>query len=179
MKTLCKFEKVSFKEFMKYSDTHPLNKDGYNDISKPVISEYDNIIKPVRSTSGSAGYDFYYPYETPVTIEPGESVVIKSGIKIFIPLQSELYLKIVPRSSYGFKYGVMLANTVGIIDSDYYNNEDNEGHIMIKLTNNGNKPLTISKGDKYCQGILDKYYITEDDCPLSYNRTGGIGSTGK
>lgn len=168
MKTLCKFEKVSFEEF---------GQSTYN--PELVKEEYDNIIKPVRSTSGSAGYDFYYPYYAPVTIEPGESVVIKSGIKIFIPLQSELYLKIVPRSSYGFKYGVMLANTVGIIDSDYYNNEDNEGHIMIKLTNNGNRPLTISKGDKYCQGILDKYYITEDDCPLSDNRTGGIGSTGK
>ena len=146
MKTLCKFEKVSFKEFMKSADTHPLNKDEY-DITKSVRSEYDNIIKPVRSTSGSAGYDFYYPYETPVTIKPGESVVIKSGIKIFIPLQSELYLKIVPRSSYGFKYGVMLANTVGIIDSDYYNNEDNEGHIYFQMINLSPFPILLKKND--------------------------------
>ena len=84
-------------------------------------------------------------------------------------------LKIYPRSSLGFKYRLSLNNTVGIIDSDYFN-ADNEGHIFIKMTNCGDKPLTVEKGKAFAQGVFVEYGITVDDdvCAL---REGGFGST--
>lgn len=88
------------------------------------------------------------------------------------------FLAIVPRSSIGFKYFTLLCNTIGIIDSDYYNNEDNEGEIFVKLHNFGDKPLEIHTNDRICQGIFIKYDIVEDD-DVTNERTSGIGSTGK
>lgn len=77
----------------------------------------------------------------------------------------------------GFKYHVGLANTVGVIDSDYYDS-DNEGHIMVKLVNNGTKNLLINKGDKIVQGVFVQYGITWDD-NVKTSRNGGFGSTGR
>ena len=160
-KVACAFEKVSFETF------------GHTQY------DYDKIKLPVRSTSGSAGYDFFYNLNDNLTIKPNESAIIPTGIKAYISNSAGIFLALVPRSSYGFKYGTVLANTIGIIDSDYYNNKDNEGHIMVKLTNHGDKDLVINPGDKFCQGIFLPYFITQDDVPLSDTRTGGIGSTGK
>ncbi len=160
-KAACTFEKVSFETF------------GHTQY------DYDKIKLPIRSTSGSAGYDFFYNLNDTLTIKPNESAVIPTGIKAYISNSVGIFLALVPRSSYGFKYGTVLANTIGIIDSDYYNNEDNEGHIMVKLTNHGDKDLVINPGDKFCQGIFLPYFITQNDAPLSDTRTGGIGSTGK
>ena len=84
-------------------------------------------------------------------------------------------LKIYPRSSLGFKYRLRLDNTVGIIDSDYFN-ADNEGHIFIKITNLGDKPLTVEKGKAFAQGVFVEYGITIDDDSVDA-RTGGFGST--
>ena len=88
------------------------------------------------------------------------------------------YLMLLVRSSMGFKYNVRLCNQVGIVDSDYYNNPDNEGHMFIKIQNEGKEVLKINKGDRFAQGIFNKFYLVDDDC-ADKDRTGGFGSTGK
>ena len=139
-------------------------------------SEYpDNVTLPRRGTSRSAGYDFYAPYR--VEIQPNERVVILTGVKC--ALEEMDVLMLYPRSSMGFKYGIQLVNTVGIIDADYYNNPSNEGHIMIGLKNTGTKPVVIEEGDRFAQGIIVGFEITDDDNPVSEVRKGGIGSTNK
>lgn len=137
-----------------------------------VVTGFDKAIIPVRGTSGSAGYDFC-SYEE-ATIESNQTVMIKTGIKAYM-LDDEV-LQIYPRSSLGVKKHLRLANSVGIIDSDYYNNENNEGHIMIPLFNFGNEPITISQGERVAQGIFSKYLITDTD-QVSAKRSGGFGST--
>lgn len=141
-----------------------------------VISEaYVDVKLPRRATQYSAGYDFYIPYSC--KIYPGESRIIDTYVRCRI--HPNYFLALVPKSGLGFKYHVSLANTMGIIDSDYYNNDDNGGHIMVKLVNNGKEPLTLIKGDKFCQGIFIPYGLTTDDNPLQCERTGGFGSTGR
>lgn len=129
---------------------------------------------PMRSTKNSAGYDFFAPKN--ITIPSGETVIIKTGIKVH--LDSDKVLMIVPRSSMGIKHGITLANTIGIIDSDYYSNPDNDGHIMIALFNNSPRDYEIKMRDKIAQGIITNFYVTKDD-NCTEERTGGIGSTGK
>lgn len=135
----------------------------------------EKVILPKRGTAHSAGYDFYAPYK--VVIQPNEMVVIKTGIKC--ALEDKDVLMIYPRSSMGFKYGLQLVNTVGIIDSDYYNNPSNEGHIMIGIKNTGSKTVIIKEGDRFAQGLIMQYKLTDDDKPVSEVRKGGIGSTDK
>ena len=132
---------------------------------------------PRRATKGSAGYDFYAPFT--FTLLPGETIKIPTGIKC--RMNPGWVLKLYPRSSLGFKHRISLDNTVGIIDQDYYNNPNNEGHIFIKITYN--KPLsapalTIHKGDAFAQGLFIEYGITEDD-ETTDERIGGMGSTNK
>ena len=81
------------------------------------------------------------------------------------------------RSSMAIKRHLALVNSTGIIDSDYYNNEENEGHIMIALLNYGKETVSLEKGERVAQGIFSKYLITNDDDATGI-RTGGIGSTG-
>ena len=83
------------------------------------------------------------------------------------------------RSSKAIKEGLVLANQVGIIDADYYNNEDNEGHIIIGVRNMNDYDVVIKKGDRICQGIILKYGITDMELPNTNVRGGGIGSTGR
>ena len=152
MERIAKFEKVSLNDE---------TKDFYND-----------VVLPKRATSGSAGYDFYLPYD--LLINPNETVKVKSGVRCKI---DESYaLLIFPRSGLGNKYKLSLDNTVGVIDSDYYNAK-NEGHIIIQLTNHSDKPLELKKGDRFVQGIFLKIGITTDD-DVETKRTGGFGSTG-
>lgn len=157
MKRIAKFEKVSLQEFSK---TCPQ-------------TDYDKIILPKRATSGSAGYDFFALND--FTLNPSETIKIATGIRVKI--DEGWVLKIYPRSGLGFKYRLRLDNTVGIIDSDYYF-ADNEGHIFIKMTNCGDKPLTVEGGKAFAQGVFVEYGITvDDDCESV--RTGGFGSTDK
>ena len=93
-------------------------------------------------------------------------------------MNGDEYLAILVRSSMGFKYNVRLCNQVGIVDSDYYNNPDNEGHIFVALKNEGDKVFKVEKGDRYAQGIFQKYLLTDDD-DADGERTGGFGSTNK
>ena len=152
-----KFEKISEKEFEK------LLKEKCN---------YEDIKLPVRSTTHSAGYDFISPFD--FELKPGETIKVPSGIKV--AMNEDEFLALLVRSSMGFKYNIRLCNQVGIVDSDYYNNPDNEGHMFIALKNEGEKIFTINKGDKYAQGIFQKYLLTDDD-EATGSRTGGIGST--
>ena len=126
---------------------------------------------PKRATVGSAGYDFVSPVE--VTVEPGETALIPTGIRA--EMDPGWVLLLFPRSSLGFKYSLRLANTVGVIDSDYAFAK-NEGHIMVKLRNPLSVPVTIGRGDRFCQGIFLPYGTAEEEDVLA-KRSGGIGST--
>lgn len=166
------FQKISDAEFQKCLSNMENSK------AAALREIYDNKFdefKPSRSTTGSAGYDFVAWDD--VVIPPNDSVVIPTYLKCQI--KPTYMLCIYPRSGMGFKYGVHLANTIGVIDSDYYGCESNDGHIMVKLTNPLNQPIEIHRGDKFCQGIFIPFGITYDDSPQSERRHGGIGSTGK
>ena len=169
-KRIAQFFKVSYEQYKEaYQDT-------YGDASEEEIREvYDSIKLPKRATSGSAGYDFYAPVA--ITLEPGETVKVPTGIRA--KMEDNWVLKLYPRSGLGFKYRLQLNNTVGIIDSDYYYS-DNEGHIFAKITNDSNegKTVEISEGTGFMQGIFIEYGITLDD-DVTDVRNGGFGSTTK
>ncbi len=161
MKISAKFDKVTKARYL-------LAREGKD-------AEYDGIILPKRATKGSAGYDFFAPFD--FTLKSGETIKIPTGIRAKMP--EDWVLMIFTRSSLGFGFRLQLDNTVGVIDSDYYY-ADNEGHIFVKITNDSktNKVLQIKKGDAFCQGIFMPYGITEDDS-ASEKRVGGVGSTNR
>lgn len=141
-----------------------------------VSSSKGDFDLPTRATKHSAGYDFHSPVDC--VIRPGETKFFSLEVKCEI--DEDKFLMIVPRSSLGFKGNnhITLTNTVGIVDSDYYNNESNEGVIGLKLHNFGSEPFVINKNDKVVQGIFIKYNLADDDS-VNTVRTGGFGSTGK
>lgn len=149
------FEKVSLEEFKKYYD----------------MELYDFNL-PSRSTGKSAGYDFYAVDDC--TIKRGESKKIISGVKANMENNDVLYLFI--RSSLAIKYNLILKNSVGVIDADYYNNIDNEGNIIVVLENTGEDDFVIKKGSRFVQGVFMNYLVTDSD-NVNENRKGGIGST--
>ncbi|MCR5350362.1 MAG: dUTP diphosphatase [Acholeplasmatales bacterium] len=165
-KRIARFEVVSFEQF----------KSGFDNKEEALVkSMYDELKLPKRATKGSAGYDFYAPFD--ITLNPGETIKIPTGIRVY--MEENYVLKLYPRSGLGFKYRLQLNNTVGIIDSDYYYS-DNEGHIFAKITNDSNegKVLKVEKGTGFMQGIFVEYGITfDDDCKSI--RNGGFGSTTK
>ncbi len=126
---------------------------------------------PTRATEHSAGYDFYSPVS--VTIQPNEMVMIWTDVKAHMYYDNALL--IIPRSSMG-KQPIMIANTVGLIDSDYYDNESTDGNIGFRLLNLGNTPYEIKVGDRIGQGIFIKYGTVKDDNTTA-TRSGGFGST--
>ena len=134
----------------------------------------EDVILPKRATSGSAGYDIFSPYT--FTLKPGESKVVNTGLNVL--LGANQVLMIYPRSGLGFKYKAQLANTVGIIDSDYILS-DNHGNIMIKIFNDGDEKFSIEKGSAFAQAICVNYFLTDDDMLSEKKiRNGGFGSTG-
>jgi dUTPase len=216
-----------FKQFSSvYKESEPLVSD--YDVKSILGEYYDKIIPPSRSTTGSAGYDFHMPY--PVTLPIYTPVLIPTGIRcVFhtnmndsynydknmnqvIDASSDSYkgysLDIYPRSSIGFKYQCYLANTVAIIDEDYYKSK-NYGHIMIKLIKFGpgsienmvyratmpvyaenaknihaaivqGTDLELNTGDRFAQGIFHEVFAaTNDDETKMNKRVGGLGSTGQ
>ena len=136
---------------------------------------YANLQLPKRATKGSAGYDFYAPFD--ITLNPGETIKIPTGIRA--SMEDGWVLKLYPRSGLGFKFRLQLNNTVGIIDSDYYHSS-NEGHIFAKITNDSNEGriVEIKKNTGFIQGIFLEYGITYDDM-VDDIRDGGFGSTTK
>ena len=163
------FEKVSFEEFLRA--TYKLKVSELEDNEIVYREMYDKIKLPTRATSGSAGYDFYAP--NVYTLSNGFSTIIPTGVRV--KLQPGWMLMLVPRSSMGFKHGMRLKNTVGIIDSDYYN-ADNEGHIMANLT--ADDYVHIPEGARFMQGIIVPYGVATNAEEFSSDRTGGMGSTG-
>ena len=142
------------------------------------IAKYAEIDFPMpeRKTELSAGYDFCLPEE--VTLEPGKLQLVPTGVKAY--MQPGEWLGMHIRSSMAVKKRLMLVNNVGIIDADYYNNPDNEGHIMLALLNMGDNPVTLPKGERVAQGIFYNYLTADGDEKVSKAvRGGGFGSTGK
>lgn len=137
---------------------------------------YEDIaIIPKRATKGSAGYDFYNTDKTVVVPAHGTARIV-TGIKA--QMEKDMVLLIYIRSSLGIKFGLMLSNCVGVIDYDYYNNNDTEGNIIVKLYNTTDNDVFIEPYERIAQGIFTKYYTTDDD-NVTATRTGGVGSTGK
>lgn len=164
---MTKFYKVSKNEYIKdYTNL-------FGNISDEIIEKiYDNIKLPMRATKFSAGYDFFAPFS--FSLENSNEIVIPTGIRV--EMDPNQVLLLFPRSSLGFKYKLRLNNTIAVIDSDYFNS-DNEGHIFIKLSNeNTSKTVSINQNDAFCQGIFMRYDVTDDDT-VSSVRNGGIGST--
>ena len=139
----------------------------------PDALEVSAIPLPARATAGSAGYDFICPAD--ITLQPGEAVTIPTGIRC--EMQPGWVLMVFPRSGLGFKHQVRLANTVGVIDSDYFH-AANEGHIMVRIVNGGDHAVSIAKGERFCQGVFLPHGLAEEDEVLA-DREGGFGSTGK
>lgn len=130
------------------------------------------IILPTRASEHSAGYDFYSPVD--ITIQPHEMVMIFTDVKAHMYYDNALL--IIPRSSMG-KQPIMIANTVGLIDSDYFGNESTDGNIGFRLLNLGETPYEIKAGDRIGQGIFMKYGTIKDDVTTT-KREGGFGSSG-
>lgn len=193
-----KFEKISFKQFVE--DWKKLN-DEDNPNLDSLQTMYAAVKLPGRSTKGSAGYDFFIPFD--VNLSKGESIMIPTCIRALMP--ENVVLMIFPRSGQGSKFRLMIMNTVGIIDSDY-SGAANEGHIMIKVihvgfeenvlmktvpfvndikktgrTKQSPAKIHIEAGQAFAQGIFLDRRITDNDAEISSDteRTGGYGSTDK
>ena len=170
MQKIAKFHKVSLKQFQAdWLATFPSSN------ADEVKTIYQELQLPKRATKGSAGYDFFSPLN--FTLKPGETIKFPTGIRCEMELG--WVLSLYPRSSLGFKYRLQLNNTVGIIDSDYFDS-DNEGHIFAKITNDSNegKSVTIQANEGFLQGIFLPFGISEDD-DVDTVRNGGFGSTNK
>ena len=136
------------------------------------VSKYPNATLPFRATEHSAGYDFCA--SEGVYVRSHSISLIPTGIKC--QLEPEYYLQLALRSSTPKKKGLMLANGIGIIDADYYNNPDNEGHIMFQVYNFTDSTVEIEEGERIGQGVILTYFTTDDD-NASGTRSGGFGST--
>lgn len=170
MEVVASFKKISLKQFI--ADY----KDSFKDFTdEDIVEIYNSLIIPKRATLGSAGYDFFAPFD--IELQPNQTIKIPTGIRVKI--KEGYFLAVFPRSGLGFKYRLQLNNTVGIIDSDYYDS-DNEGHIFLKMTNssNENKTVRIKKNEGFAQGIFIPFGICEEDEVVT-KRNGGFGSTTK
>lgn len=146
------FEKISFEQFCK-------------DVCNDKLL-YENYKLPIRDSKMTAGYDIYLLED--LTLKPNEIVKLPSGIKSYF--ENDEVLLIVIRSSMGFHYNIRLVNQVGVIDADYYNNPNNEGHIFIKIKNEGNETVKLKAGEAIAQGIFLKYLVTKSDVTLNLKR---------
>ena len=169
MERVGEFEKVSYKQF--YEAMSEIIDAEYKE--EFIKNAYENLPLPQRATSGSAGYDFKAPFS--FELHPGETIKIPTGIRVKI--DEGWWLGCLPRSGLGFKYRFQLNNTMGVIDSDYYES-DNEGHIFAKVTNdsNENKTVSVEAGSGFVQAIFIPYGITYSDSANGV-RNGGMGST--
>lgn len=146
------FEKISFNQFKKdVADDRDL---------------YDSITIPQRSSEATAGYDL--PLLNDLELQPGESVKLPTGLKA--RFQPDEVLLLIVRSKTGFKYNIRLCNQVGVIDSDYYNNPDNEGHLFVKVQNEDTVAHSFKRGDALVQGVFMKFLTTASDNNLGKNR---------
>ena len=134
------------------------------------------IVLPTRKTGSSAGYDLAAAED--VLLEPKRVMLVPTGIKAY--MQPNEYLGIHVRSGFSIRNMVSCVNDQGIIDADYYDNADNEGHIFVALVNLGDSPVQIAKGTRIAQGIFYHYLTVDGDTAgVGAARSGGIGSTGE
>lgn len=166
LERIAKFDKVSLEQFK--NDLLSTSED-FNQLD--IEGMYNDIKLPTRSTSHSAGYDISIPYG--MELEPCETIKIPTGIRCH--MDNNYVMLVYVRSSVGIKKRCILLNGTGVIDSDYYN-ADNEGHMFIALKNDGDKSVTFEAGDRICQAVFVPFGITVDD-EADGLRTGGIGST--
>lgn len=172
------FEKITreqwVKDVMNLLQVEHLSEENLEKINKV----YDGIKLPKRATKYSAGYDFYASGE--VIIPREDSDIILTGIRWVCDKEEDKnkVLQIYPRSGIGFRTGVRLMNTVGIIDADYWEG-NNEGHIMVKLYNPMNASFEVEDGEAIVQGMITEYHTCDDEEEIVEKRTGGIGSTDK
>lgn len=141
---------------------------------KVFTKEDDVVLMPLRGTKHSAGYDIFAARD--LEILPDEGAFFWCDVKVYM-LEDEVF-EIYPRSSFGTKRNLRIKNTVGIIDSDYYSNTDNDGNIGIYLWNFGDRTQYITKGEAVAQGIFKKFLVS-DNCNTDAERVGGTGSTDK
>lgn len=167
-----RFEKVSFVEYKKMFEGGETALT--EDEAIAVRQSYDSLVFPSRATPGSAGYDFFMPFDVCYNPEAHESILVPTGFRVY--MEPGEMLAVFPRSGLGVRFGMKLTNTVGIIDSDYYY-ADNEGHILINFT--ADQPFNLHAGDAFCQGIFMNYLTTTNDRPRDKLRRGGFGSTDK
>ena len=146
------FEKISFEQFSK-------------DVA-PDQELYDSIIIPQRNSVATAGYDIHLLND--LELKPGEVAKLPTGLKAHFG--KDEVLLIVVRSGTGFKYNIRLCNQIGVIDSDYYNNPDNEGHLFVKVQNEDDKTHSFKRGDALVQGVFMKYLTTDNDQDLGEKR---------
>ena len=151
----------------------------------------EDIKLPKRATKKSAGYDFFAIEDAVIEpvrhyVETGYGIPavvhdkvkptkLRTGVKVI--MEDDECLILGNRSSHPSKKDLVLANGVGFIDADYYNNTDNDGEMAFEYYNVSSRPVVIKKGDKIGQGVFMKYEITDDD-DAEGERTGGFGSTG-
>lgn len=140
-----RFEKISFEQF---------KRDIVDDLEL-----YNSYKLPKRETKSAAGYDFYALFD--YILRPGEIKKIPTGVKVI--MEDDDTLLLLDRSSMGFKYNIRMCNQVGVIDADYYNNSNNEGHMWIRIQNEGDKDYIVKKGDGMCQGIFVKYLKVDEE----------------
>ena len=139
------FEKISYEQFTKdIGDDREL---------------YDSFPLPKRNTVNAAGYDFYALFD--YTLKPGEIKKIPTGVKVV--MNGDEALLLLDRSSMGFKYNVRMCNQVGVIDADYYGNKDNDGHMWIRIQNEGTEDYVVKKGQGMCQGVFIKYLKVDEE----------------
>ena len=170
MRKVAKFEKVSWGEFLKdYVNTFGVGKTIDMNVVRNI---YDNIKIPQRKTKYSAGHDISIPFE--IALSSGSKMMIPTGIRCRI--DEDYVMLIAPRSSLGIKKGLRLNNTLAVIDSDYYMNPDNEGHIFISVVNGGRDVIKFKAGDNIVQAMFVPYGVADEEEILE-KRVGGIGST--
>ena len=150
--------------------------DDLNEMGTPFLSDtYADIKLPVRATRNSSGHDFFASYEFGQML--GKCIKIPTGIRIVT--DRRVWLLVIPRSGFGTKFRMQLDNTVGDIDGDYWES-DNEGHIFAKVRNDGRegKEIVVKAGESFAQGVILPYELTDNDA-VTAQRNGGHGSTDK
>ena len=166
------FEKVSFRQWVLDAHRQTLEEVNIEQL-KDYEKEYESIKLPKRATSHSAGYDIFSTFDFDITQQ--QDVKLPLGWKV--SLKDDEFLMIVPRSGLGFNFYTRLANTLGIVDCDFYNNEKNEGHCWIKIRNEGLTPLYAKRGDAIAQAIIVPFRLVDGDTLEGATRKGGFGST--
>ncbi|KYP82193.1 dUTP diphosphatase [Ferroacidibacillus organovorans] len=128
---------------------------------------------PIRQTQDAAGYDLCALHD--VTLPPARVTLVPTGVRARMPAGE--FLALYARSSLSIRYGIILANGVGVIDADYVDNPSNQGHIMIPLLHFGERDIRIARGERIAQGVFTAFSLTDDDSPKTQRRAGGFGST--